>query len=126
MAIITGDDGPNKISGTAGNDSIDARLGDDVITTNSGQDGVDGGGGDDILRIDWSGETRDVAIEIGRGLPGTRAWVNTHTAWADSTRKVQHNGIEHYDVMSGSGNDSERLGRPLGQVRRRRRGRCLA
>ena len=108
MAIIDGTDSGEGLADTATNDFIDAMGGDDIVTITSGIDNADGGGGDDVIRILWGDTTFNVFIDNNRALPGTRAYVDTDGSWADSKRKVQHNGFEHYDVISGSGDDDFR------------------
>lgn len=49
MAIITGDDGPNTLNGTAGNDTISGLGGNDTLNGSSGTDHVLGGTGADTI-----------------------------------------------------------------------------
>ncbi len=71
-APINGDDTHNVITGTTGDDSIDARGGDDQVFALAGDDHVVGGAGDDRLDggdgdDDIDGGTGDDVIEGGAG-----------------------------------------------------------
>lgn len=49
MADIEGDDGPNRLKGTEGNDKIRGRDGDDVLKGRGGNDELRGDDGDDVM-----------------------------------------------------------------------------
>ena len=60
MALIEGNDGPNTLSDTAGNDTIRAFENTDRVTVTNGRDFADGGGGTDTLVLSWGAASRDV------------------------------------------------------------------
>ena len=105
MAIIDGNEGPNAILDTVDDDFIRADEGNDTITSSYGRDTVNGDAGDDVLILAWSDATAPVYTDDSRALPGTRAYVDTNGSWAESTRKVLSNGIEHYVIASGPFDD---------------------
>ncbi|HEY5792722.1 MAG TPA: calcium-binding protein [Chthoniobacterales bacterium] len=56
MALIQGDQLPNYLIGTSGDDTISAFAGNDTIVPGLGEDSIDGGSGLDKLILDWSQE----------------------------------------------------------------------
>ena len=81
-------------------DSISSYAGNDTLTTSGGRDFFDGGADEDTVGIDWSTATDDVTVG------STQAYVNTGTDFNDSTRRVSYIDVEHFDVKSGSGDDT--------------------
>ncbi|MEH2266121.1 calcium-binding protein, partial [Nostoc sp.] len=62
MALINGDAGNNILTGTSGNDTINGNGGDDTLNAGLGYiDQVDGGTGTDILVVDYSSLSVNVA-----------------------------------------------------------------
>jgi glucose/arabinose dehydrogenase len=49
MAVIVGDDQPNRLNGTPNNDSISGLAADDVMRGGAGADSMDGGNGNDKI-----------------------------------------------------------------------------
>lgn len=104
MALIIGNDDANIIYDTVGNDSIEARGGDDIVHHSYGEDSADGGLGDDILYIDWSNVSQNAYLYT---YSVTYAYVDNGTGgdFASSTRRVDHYAFEHVDAVFGAGDD---------------------
>ncbi len=83
-------------------DEVRAMGGDDNLGTSKGVDFMGGGLGEDTLRINWSGANKNAYVNT---VYSTDAWVDFGTGWSGSSRKVDFQGIEHLNVLTGSGDD---------------------
>ena len=88
MAIFTGTNGDNSITGTALSDTISPLL---------GRDSVDGAGGTDLLVINYSSIGRNITLTGNRYGDGIANWVDFYN-------------IERFDITTGSGSDYLRGG----------------
>src|SRR6185503_6974641 len=95
MPLINGDDGPNNLFDTAGDDVINGLAGNDTITVTNGNDSANGGDDFDTLEVDYSGATADIAGGINNAGYGDL-----------STQNVGFSAFERFVVLTGSGNDT--------------------
>lgn len=79
------------------NEIFVAGDGDDNFTTVNGQDIFEAGAGTDTLTIDWSASTNDAYNQNYGGYEKT---------FLSASRVIWTNGVERYNVTTGSGNDS--------------------
>jgi len=109
--VINAGDGTNIVTTGAGNDTIRtgtgadtvvAGAGDDMITARGGTDTVDAGAGSDQLTVDYSAATTDVTGLVVSGNLGA-GYVGSFADQATSVLNFQ--GVERFDVTTGSGND---------------------
>ncbi len=103
MPVINGNDSSNVLFDTSGNDTINAYLGNDLITVTTGQDAVYGGGGTDTLIFNWSATSAAIDFDGSYG----QAFVDTagNGLYSSSTWRVYFSSIEHFNVTTGAGND---------------------
>ncbi len=103
MAVINGDNGPNALPATSGDDVINGLGGNDTITVTAGRDFADGGDGEDILEIRYG--SAGVRVDVDGFTQN--AFVDTAGtgSFGDSTRRVDGTRFEHIDAITGSGDD---------------------
>ncbi|MCC1491458.1 calcium-binding protein [Cognatishimia sp. F0-27] len=108
MALIEGNEGPNPLVDTLGDDEILARGGNDTITVTAGNDTVDAGDGVDLVIVQWDDVSGDIFMSNASGA--TYGQVDPTVDFDDAVRSVDfgtafENNVEHVDFRAGSGND---------------------
>ena len=94
----------NVITGAPGNATLHGGSGDDVLkVTNPGFAQVFGDTGNDTLVADLSGATGDVGT---LGGPSAGSPDGTYVVYAGGGVRVDADGIENFNIKTGSGNDS--------------------
>jgi Ca2+-binding RTX toxin-like protein len=112
--ILEGRAGNDTLDGAAGNDILDGGQGDDTLTGGAGNDsfiivnGSDsaaGGTDSDTLTINYGDATANFTTNAGPAANlGTGGYDGQYTI--DATRRVSYSSIEHFDITTGTGNDT--------------------
>ncbi|NCS46401.1 MAG: calcium-binding protein [Microcystis aeruginosa BS11-05] len=89
-----------NFTGTNGNDNITGTSGDDTISPLRGQDNVDGGAGNDLLIVDYSGNTSGYGIYSSLSPTGTGGF-NGYFYTNDV-----NGGVGNDSIYAGSGDDT--------------------
>ena len=95
----------------ARNETINLGDGDDSATvlrsTSGNVDRVNGGGGSDRLIIDWSASTNPTTNSAGPTANGALGGFDGRfNIGASLTNTVEYSSIEHFTIITGSGNDN--------------------
>jgi Ca2+-binding RTX toxin-like protein len=94
-----------NLTGTNGNDTITGTSGDDTISPLRGQDNVDGGAGNDLLIVDYSGNTSGYGIYSSLSPTGTGGF-NGYFYTNDGVDRVDYTNIERFQITGTSGDDN--------------------
>jgi Ca2+-binding RTX toxin-like protein len=92
-----------NFTGTNGNDNITGTSGDDTISPLRGQDNVDGGAGNDLLIVDYSGNTSGIYSSLS---PTGTGGFNGYFATNDGIDQVNFNNIERFQITGTSADDN--------------------
>jgi len=112
--ILEGRSGNDMLNGAAGNDTLDGGRGNDTLTggtgndtfiIDNGDDSAAGGADSDTLVIHYGDATTAFSTNAGPVVNGgTGGFDGQYTI--DATRRVAYSSIEHFDITTGSGNDT--------------------
>ncbi|HYJ84314.1 MAG TPA: M10 family metallopeptidase C-terminal domain-containing protein, partial [Allosphingosinicella sp.] len=110
--LIAGAAGNDRLDGGAGNDVLRGNAGDDILIGGAGHDDAAGGAGSDTLVVDYGAATGSVTTSGGAaGIAAASDGSGVKGQIGDGgDRQVDFDGIERFDVRTGSGNDSIVLG----------------